>query len=193
MTMQDDIRVGRQAIACEPQRGASFKNSYPCVWLSILQIEIDIVFGSDDVHSTEATILFLTITESANRNFSLNAAVNTPSPTMADPDNPAAEGGAARLAVQLNSEIMQSMTPTTSLPRLFRTGDLPIESDTPVQPVARSQPERSRTALRRAGVAINNINTIKTWKSAVTNIKWVMDAVTPIVAVCPISFSLIRR
>jgi hypothetical protein len=167
MTMRKDILVGRQEIACEPQHGSSFKNSYPCVWLSILQIEIDIVFGGDDGHSTEATTLFLTITELANRNSSLNAAANTPGPTTADVDTP---------------------------PPLRWTGDLPSESDTPpVQPLVGSQPETSRTALRRAEEAINNVNTIKTWKSAVTNIKWVMDTVTPIAAVCPISFLSILR
>jgi hypothetical protein len=89
------------------------KNSYPCVWLTIPHIEIDIVFGSDDAHSTEATTLFLTITESENRNSSLNAAVNTQSPTTVDLDNPASEGGAACLAVQSNSVTMQTMTAAT--------------------------------------------------------------------------------
>jgi hypothetical protein len=114
---------------------------------------------------------------------------------MADVDNSAAEGGAVRLAVQLNSETMQSMTPAASLPSLSRAGDLPIESDTPpVQPVVGSQTEASRTALHHAEEAVTNISTIKTWKSAVTNIKWVMDTVTPIAAVCLISFFLpIRR
>jgi hypothetical protein len=189
MTMRKDILVGRQEIVCEPQHGSSLKNSYPCVWLSILHIEINISFCSDNGHSMEAITLFLTITESANRNSPLNAVVSTPSPTIADVDNPAAEGGAARLAVQLNSETVQSMTPPTSLPRLSRTGDPPIESDIPpVQPVAGSQAETSRTALRRAEEAVTNINMIKTWKSAVTNIKWVMDTVTPIAAVCPLLF-----
>jgi hypothetical protein len=163
------------------------------VWLSILHIEIDIVFGSDDGRSTEATALFLTITESANRNSSLNAAVNTPSPTTADGVDDA-EGGAARLAVQCHNETFQSVAAATSIPSILRTGDLPSESDTPpVQPVVGSQPETSRAALRRAEEAINNINTINTWKSAVTNLKWVMDTVTPIAAVCPISFLPIRR
>jgi hypothetical protein len=138
MTMRDDILVGRQEIACEPQHGSFFKNSYSCVWLSTLHIEIDIVFGSDDGHSTEATTLFLTITESANRDSSLNAAVNTPSPTAADLDNPAAEGGATHLAVQRNSETMQSMAAATPPPLLW-TGDLPSEGDAPpVEPVVGS-------------------------------------------------------
>jgi hypothetical protein len=194
MTTGKDILVGRQEIACEPQHGSSFKNSYSCVWLSILQIEIDIIFGSDDGHSTEATTLFLTITESANRNSSPSAAANIPSPTTADLDNPSAEGRATRIAVQLNSKTMLSIAAATSLPPLSRTGAIPVESDTfPVPSVMRSQPEMSRTALRRAEGAITNVNTIKTWKRAVTNIKWVMDAITPIAAVCPISFFPTRR
>jgi hypothetical protein len=137
-----------------------------------LHIEIDIVFGSDDGHSTEATTLFLTITESAkrdssqnavvntqssttadldnpesaNRDSSQNAAVNTPSLTAADLDNPAAEGGATRFAVRLNSETMQSMAAATLSPLLL-TGDLPSESDTlPVESVVGSgmgNPEQS--------------------------------------------------
>ena len=145
--------------------------SYASVWLSILHIELDIVFDCADGqtrHPAEAITLFLTITQSANRNSSLNAAVNTPSPTIME--SPAAAA--------------------TSVPPLSRTGDPPIESDTPVQPTAESQTETSRTALGRAEEAINDINTMKTWQKAVTNIKWVMDTVTPIAAVCPISFCL---
>jgi hypothetical protein len=43
-------------------------------------------------------------------------------------------------------------------------------------------------SLQSAEEAIKAINTIKAWKSAVKIIKLVMDAVTPIAAVCPISF-----
>jgi hypothetical protein len=142
--------------------------SYTSVWLSILHIELDIIFDSADGqtrHPTEAITLFLTMTESANRNSSQNAAVNTPSPTT-----------------------MESTAAATSLPPLSRTGDLPIESDTPVQPTVESQTETSRTALRRAEEAINDINTMKTWQSAVKNIKRVMDTVTQIAAVCPVLF-----
>jgi hypothetical protein len=144
--------------------------SHASVWLSILRIELDIVFDGADGqtrHPAEAITLFLTITESANRNSFLNAAVNTPSPTT-----------------------MESTAAATSLPPLSRTGDLPIEGDTAVQRTAESQTEMSRTALHRAEEAINDINTIQTWQSAVTNIKWVMDTVTPIAAVCPVSFYL---
>ena len=43
--------------------------------------------------------------------------------------------------------------------------------------------EMSGTTLRLAEEAVNNINTVTTWKSAVTVIKGVMDTVTPIAAV----------
>jgi hypothetical protein len=191
MILRNDILLGKQEIDCEPQHGSSSR-ILPCVWLSILHIEIDIVFGRDDGYSMEVTTLFLTITESANRNSSLNAAVNTTSPITVDLDGPAAEGGATPLAVQRKCETMQTI-PVTSLPPSLRTGDLPRESDTPpVQPEVGSQPETSSTALRRAEEAINNINTIGTWRSAVTNIKRVMDIVAPIVAVCLKSFLPIR-
>jgi hypothetical protein len=49
------------------------------------------------------------------------------------------------------------------------------------------------TDLHRAEEAINAINTINTWISAVNIIKRVMDAVSPIAGVCPISFLLILR
>jgi hypothetical protein len=46
----------------------------------------------------------------------------------------------------------------------------------------------SRDALRRAQKAVDNIDTMKTWKSAVNVVKWVMEAVSPIAEVCPVSF-----
>jgi hypothetical protein len=161
MTSREDILVGAQEIVCEPQRGLSFcLNSYPCVWLTILHVELDIVFVSADghiAHPTEAITLFLMITESVNANSSLNVAVNIPIPTATDLDNPAVEGGPARLA----------------------DGD--VQSTT----VAGGQTETPRSALRHAEEAIN---TMKTWKSAVSIIKRVMDTVSPIAAVCTISF-----
>jgi hypothetical protein len=144
--------------------------SFASIWLSNLRIELDVVFDGADGqtrHPAEAITLFLTITEPANGNSSLNGAVNAPSPTTMEPK-----------------------AATTSLPPLSRTYGLSIESDTPVQPTAESQTETSRSALRRAEEAVKDINTIKTWQKAVTNIKWVMDTVTPIAAVCPISFCL---
>jgi hypothetical protein len=49
------------------------------------------------------------------------------------------------------------------------------------------------TDLDRAEEAITAINTINTWKSAVNIIKRVMDTVSPIAGVCPISFLFIFR
>jgi hypothetical protein len=69
----------------------------------------------------------------------------------------------------------------------------PIESGPAGQPIAGgSQTEMSRDTIRRAQEAVDNIDTIKTWKSAVNVIKWVMDTVSPIAAVSPVSFLLIR-
>jgi hypothetical protein len=48
--------------------------------------------------------------------------------------------------------------------------------------------ETSRATLRRAEEAIDKINAVTTWKSAVAVIKRVMDTVTPIAAVWPVSF-----
>ena len=45
-----------------------------------------------------------------------------------------------------------------------------------------------RTALHHAGEAIDAINTIQAWSSAVKTIKWVMDTVSPVAEVCPILF-----
>jgi hypothetical protein len=119
-------------------------------------------------------------------NSSLNAAVNNPILTAADQDDRAAEGEVARLTVQPNTETIQSMEVAASTSHLSQGGDIPIESSTLVQP-AEGQIETSRAALRHAEEAMSNINTIKTWQRAVNNIKWVMDTVSPIALVWPIS------
>jgi hypothetical protein len=85
-----------------------------------------------------------------------------------------------RHIVQSGSEAMQSTADSTPL---SRSDAVPIKSGTPVRQVAKSQTEMSRTALSRAEEAINVIDTIKTWESAVSTIKWVMDTVTPIASV----------
>jgi hypothetical protein len=97
------------------------------------------------------------------------------------------EGSAVRLTVATNTGAMQLTSDTAPMSPLSQKGDLPIESGTPVGPVADrplSDTEMSRNTLRRAEEAIN---TIKTWNSAVNVIKWVMDTVGPIAAVCPVS------
>jgi hypothetical protein len=112
--MGTDILVGKQTVVCEPRHGSSsLRNFYLLVELSILHVELDIVFSADNDagHPTEPTTLTLMITASA-----------------------------------------------------------------------------TAATLQSAEEAMKAINTIKAWKSAVKIIKLVMDAVTPIAAVCPISF-----
>jgi hypothetical protein len=128
----------------------------------------------------------LTISMSAYAGSSLTAAVNTPNPTaaeMANSNDPVAEGGAMRHIVQSGSE--PTTADSTPLSRLSKNDALPIKSGTPVRQVAEGQTEMSRTALSRAEEAINVIDTIKIWESAVSAIKWVMDTVTPIASVGP--------
>jgi hypothetical protein len=141
-------------------------------------------------HPTEPATLFLTITVSANASSYLTAAVNIPNPTTADLDNPVAEGGAARSTVQAYSETTQSRAVTVTLSPLSQSGDLPVGGGTPVQPVVDNQPEASRSALHRAEEATD---TMETWNSAVDIIKRVMDTVSPIAEVCPISLLAILR
>ena len=187
--MGRDILMGRQDVVCECPRGLFFPwNSYLCVWLSILNVEFDITFRTSDAHgghSTE-TPTSLTIAVSVNGSSSLTEAVNIQNPIAADLDNPAAEGGAVHPTVQSNSdsETTQPLAVAAPPSSFSRTDDLHIESGTPTRPVADSQTETSRTALRGAEDAINGINTTKTWKGAVNVIKWVMDTVSPIAAVC---------
>jgi hypothetical protein len=67
--------------------------------------------------------------------------------------------------------------------RLSRADDLPIRSGTFVGPVTDSQMKMSHT-LDRAEEAMDMV---KTWKNTVDIIKRVMDTVSPILEVCPIS------
>jgi hypothetical protein len=52
--------------------------------------------------------------------------------------------------------------------------------------------EASRDKIGRAQKAVDNIDTMKTWKSAVNAVKWVMDTVSTIAEVNPVSFLLLR-
>jgi hypothetical protein len=150
----------------------------------MLYIEVDIDFTSadgPDIHSTESNTFSLTITISADTGPSLTGVVNTPSPTVAH--IPVAEGSAVRFTVLANAEAMQLTSFTAPVFPLSQRGDLPIESGTPVRPVTLNETETSRATLSRAEEAMNTMNTIKTWESAVNVIKWVMDTVSPIAAV----------
>ena len=132
----------------------------------------------------------------ANAGSSLTAAVDTPNRTaaeMADSNNPVAGGDAMRHIVQSGSDTMQFTADSTPLSRSSRNDALPIKSGTLMRPIAGSQTEMSRAALSRAEEATNVIDTIKTWESAVSAIKWVMDTATPIASVSwPVSSSTIR-
>jgi hypothetical protein len=163
---------------------------YSCVWLSILHIELDVVFNDTDArdgHPTEPTTLFLMISVSPNAASSSNAVLETQSPTTADPDRSVDQGGAPDLTVSFENENMQSTAFATTI---CRNDDPPTASDDPARSAPESQAETSRAALRHAE---ESISTIKTWKRAVSVIKLVMDAVGPIAAVCPISLLYIRR
>jgi hypothetical protein len=162
---------------------------YSCVGLSILHIELDVVFNGTDArdgHPTELATLFLTITMSPNAASSSKAVLGTQSPTAADPDSSVVQWEAPRRTFPFDNETMQSTAFATTI---SRKGDPPIESDDPVRSAPDSQAETSRTGLRRAE---ESISTIKTWKRAVGVIKLVMDTVGPIAAVCLISLLHIR-
>jgi hypothetical protein len=172
--MTTDILVGRQEIVCEPQRGlsVSFWNFYSCVrvWLITVHAELEIAFRSVDGHSghpAEPVTVFLTIAVTvpvnASASPSLTAAVNTSSPAAID--IPVSEGSAMRPTAQTSTEKVQSST------LVERAGDSETVAET------------SRTGLRRAEEAVNIVNAVTTWKSAVTVIKRVMDVVTPIAVV----------
>jgi hypothetical protein len=152
------------------------------------------VFGSAVGHVGQTKPpTVLTISISANTRSSLTATVDTPNSAVVDFDNPVTEGGTTRPIVQCSNETMQSKAVSASLPLSPRNNNLVIDNDTFEQRIAGSQTEMSRTTLRRAEEAIDSINTMQTWKSAVNAIKWVMDTVKPIVAVCQISFLPIRH
>jgi hypothetical protein len=48
-------------------------------------------------------------------------------------------------------------------------------------------PGVSRDIIRRAQKAVDNIDTMKTWKDVITAVKWVMDTVSQIAEVCTVS------
>jgi hypothetical protein len=152
----------------------------------MLHIEVDIIFNKADgrdMHPAGSDTFSLTITMSANVGPSLTEVVNTPSPMAAY--IPVAEGSTVRLTVPSNTETVQLMSfPAHVFPS--SQSDLPIESGTSVRPVEDrplNETETSRATLSRAGEAMNTMNTIKTWSSAVNVIKRVMDTVSPIAAV----------
>jgi hypothetical protein len=115
---------------------------------------------------------------------SLTSAADFPNPTTTDLSNSVSGGGAASPChiVQVDGETTQTTAVTLSS---SHAANLPIESDTPVRSVEDSQMKVSRT-LDRAEEAMNMM---KTWENAVAIIKRVMDAVSSIAEVCPMSRS----
>jgi hypothetical protein len=124
-------------------------------------------------------MLSLTVTVSAEGS-SLTAPVNNPNPRP----NPVPERGPARPAVQANNDPTR---PTSTIIPPYKIRDVPVEDCTLVR-LAPDKEDLSRDVLNRADRAINKINTIKTWKSAVNIMKWVMDTVRPVAAVCQCRF-----
>jgi hypothetical protein len=80
-----------------------------------------------------------------------------------------------------------SANASSSLPAPANTPSPTIVQPTTVTQTEIPQTEISRTALRRAEEAVN---AMETWSIAVDVIKRVMDAVSPVAAVCPTSFCL---
>jgi hypothetical protein len=159
-------------------------NFYSCFWLSILHVELDIVFGNADGHSKQtkkpATVLTITVSPNA----SSSRTVNTPNLI---PGNPVTEGGAPRHIVQSDAETAQPTTVAAPLSDFSKTGDLLVDSGsgTPVGTVPESQPGMSRHPDR----VEEAMDAVTTWKSAVDVMKQVADTVSPILkSVCPIPF-----
>jgi hypothetical protein len=183
--MRKDLLLGQQEITCEARCG-SFISSDPssCILLSVLHVELDIVFNSADGHGRHSTMpdTHLTITVSATADSSLPTALITSDPVATELVDSAAEGDAVRPSIQLNHETSQPMAVAASLSPFSQRLDLPTEGNTPVRPAVVSQSEMSRT-LGRAEEAMEAMDTIKAWKTAIDVVKQVMDTVDPIAEV----------
>jgi hypothetical protein len=152
----------------------------------MLDLELEIILsheGGHDEYTTEPVTLFLKITESSDL---IPSSSNTLNPTSTNRDGTIddLERGPVYRTIQASGETTQHAISTAPLLRLSRTSDLAIESSTSVQQIPGSQTEVPRIALRRAEEALN---TMETWGTAVGVVKRVMDAVSPIAAVGPIS------
>jgi hypothetical protein len=150
------------------------------LWLSILLVEVDFIFGSADGFSgqpTESATPYLTIT--------VSAAADSSSHKTAVRHSPVIEGGATRPSVssQSNSESVMSANPVSPF---SRASDLPVESEARVEPVVDSPEVMSRTLDRAEDV----LDTVRTWKTTLEIIQRVMDTVGPVLEVCPM-FSLL--
>jgi hypothetical protein len=183
--MRKDMLLGQEEIICEAPRGSFISSDhYSSILLTFLHVAFDIVFSGGagrGRHSTRPDTL-LTITLSTNADSSLTTAIIKSDPVTTELGDSAAEGDAVRPSIQFNDETRQSMVVTASLSPLSQTLDLPIEGDTPVRPVVVSQAEMSRT-LGRAEEAMEAMDTMKAWKTAIDVVKQVMDNVDPIAEV----------
>jgi hypothetical protein len=102
--MRKDILLGQQEISCESRGGPSISsNPYSSIWLTVLHVELYMVFNSADEHDGHPTRpdTLLTITISTNASSSLTAAANTSNPATTELDDPVAEGDVVRPTVQL--------------------------------------------------------------------------------------------
>jgi len=105
-------------------------------------------------------------------------------PTKGD-DSPAEESTKPSLVRDSGGPI-QSTVPEPLLPS---PGPLPVETGIPMPDVRAemSPTEKALIALRRADEAKKLIDRKNAWKGAVSRIKWVMNAVSPITEVRAIS------
>jgi hypothetical protein len=102
--------LGQQEIACEARRGSFIsEDPYSCILLSVLHVELDVIFSSADGHGRHSTKpdTILTITVSTNAESSLATGVTTSNPVTTKLDYSAAEGGAVRPSIQFNNETRQ--------------------------------------------------------------------------------------
>jgi hypothetical protein len=177
--------LGKQEITCEARRGSSISsNLYSCILLSVLHVELELIFSSADGpsrHSTKPDTLLM-ITISTNADSSLTTAVNTSNPVTTELDDPVTEGGAVRPTIQFIHETRQPTTVAAPQSPLSQTHGLPTEDNTPVRPGVVSEAEMSCT-LGRAEEAMEAMDTMKAWKTAIDIVKQVMDTVDPIAEV----------
>jgi hypothetical protein len=183
-TMRKDMLLGQEEIICDARRGSSISsNPYSCILLSVLHVELEIIFRGADGASRNSTKpdTLLTIVVSTKASPALTTAVNTSNPVTTGLDDLLAEGGVVRPTIKFNYDARQPTAVAASLSPLFQAHGVPVptEGDTPVRPAVGSQAEISRT-LGRAEEATEAMGTINAWKTAIAVIKQVMDTVDPI-------------
>jgi hypothetical protein len=109
------LLLGQQEITCEARRGP-FISSVPssCILLSVLHVELDIVFNSADGRGRHSTIpdTLLTITVSTNPDSSPTTPVITSNPVTTEL---AAEGDPVRPSIQFHHESRQLMAVVASI------------------------------------------------------------------------------